>query len=168
MSNQTLETIRKRRSVRCFKPDPIPDDTLRLILEAGVWAPSAMNEQPWYFLVVKSAEALHKVYAACGGESRFYHAPEAILVFSQDGVIAPVQDASLAIENMLLAAASLGVATCWIHSPTHFFASPEASALRAELGVPENYSCVGSFALGFNGGDTPSAKPRKNGSYRIV
>lgn len=166
--NETLKTIFERRSVRRFNPEPIADDTLRLIAEAGANAPSAMNEQPWLFIAVKTEETRRKIFEACGGEGRFYSAPEVLLVFSHKTAVAPIQDASLAIENMLLAAASLDVAACWIHSPTHFFAEPQSAALRRELCVPEDYLCVGSFVLGKNAGDTPAAKPRRNDYLRIV
>mgnify|MGYP005852760333 CR=1 FL=1 len=122
--NQVLETIRQRRSVRHFRPDPPPAETIRLLLEAATWAPSAGNLQPWEFWLV-SDQALRQKLAAAASQRFLGEAPLVIVVCARPGRSAAhyrergenlycLQDTAAAIQNLMLAAASLGLATCWV------------------------------------------------------
>lgn len=184
--NETIRTILNRRSIRTFKPEQITDDELWIILTAGQYAPSAMNEQSWHIVAVQSPEAMKKLCAAfqsvylhsgspnfeaaakAGDFNPFYNAPTYIMVFGDEKAIAPTHDGSLAIENMLLAAESLGLGGCWLHSVNFVFRKPEGRALYKELGIPEGYAPVGAIAVGYKAAPSPAAAPRKEGTVTIL
>lgn len=184
--NQTLKDLLSRRSIRKYKPDQIKDEELQSILEAGQYAPSAMNQQSWHFTVIQNPDVLNKVkeatraallnsgiqryeaFAKAENFSPFHNAPTLIIVFGDEKAIAPQHDGALAIGNMLLAAHAVGVGSCWIHAVNMLFASEEGKALKAELGVPEGYVSVASAAFGYNAGEAPKAPPRKEGTVNII
>ncbi|KNY24764.1 nitroreductase family protein [Pseudobacteroides cellulosolvens] len=184
--NETLKTILKRRSIRNFKLEQIKDEELLSILEAAKYAPSAMGQQPWHFTVIQSKEVIaklnefgKKVFLNSGVErfvewgkaanfSLIYHAPTYIIVSGDVNAIAPVNDISLAIGNMFIAAESLGLGTVWIHAVNHLKAIDEGRKLFKELRIPEGYEPFGSLALGYNGGDIPEPAPRREGTVNII
>lgn len=114
MSEQLLQVIGERRSVRSYKPDPIPDEHIRLMLEAAMLAPSARNSRPWSFVVITNAEA-RETLATKHPYARFVRqAPVAFIVCGQpDKSAFWQQDCGAAIENLLLQARALGYGTCW-------------------------------------------------------
>ena len=184
--NETLKTILNRRSIRKYKEEQIKDEELQAILEAGKFAPSAMNQQPWHFTVVQNKELLQKISEACktvfsnSGNKNFeerakaenfsisYNAPTFIIVSGDQKAIAPQNDGSLALGNMFLAAESLGIGSCWIHAMAFLFSKEEGQTLKNELGIPEGYAPVGSGAFGYKGTEQPSASPRKEGTVNII
>lgn len=162
--NEVLDTIRNRRSIRRYRPEPITDGELHAILDAGIDAPSAMNEQPWRFVVIQKKAMMEQIIGLVRSEisrdsSPFYGAPTLVLVFSDSRAISPVSDASLAIENILLSAASIGVGSCWINCVIDLFRTAKGRTFQKELGVPDPYQCVGSVVLGYPD-EAPAAKPR--------
>ena len=136
--SETLKTILQRRSIRNFKQEQIKDSDLQTIIEAGQFAPSAKNEQPWHFTVVQNKSLLGKINkviqsiflnsgnpdfvarAKAENFSPFYHAPTLIIVSADAKVIAPEADSSLALGNLFLAAHALGIGSVWIHSLSFF------------------------------------------------
>lgn len=182
--NQTINSILNRRSIRAYQADQIPSEDLSLILEAGKFAPSAMNNQPWHFVAIQNAELLDKINRICkdmmlnsGIETyvnrakseqfnAFYHAPTLILVFVDEKGIAPECDGSLALANMFIAAESLGIGSCWIHAMPSIFNSPNMGELKKELGVPEGYKAIGSGVFGYKKNE-PVAPARKEGTVSI-
>ena len=148
-----FEVIRGRRSVRKFKPDPVSDEHLNLILDAAAWAPSAHNQQPWE-LVVTRDQGKKKALAEGHRFARFLpEADVAIVVCSslkmkKSGKEAQpaveyfeVQDTAAAIQNMLLAAQALGLGTCWVGD----FYDEE---VRQIFKIPEEYGVMAVIALG--------------------
>jgi len=117
--NEVLKTIRDRRTVRRFKPDPIDEEKLQTILEAGRWAPSFSNLQPWKFIVVKDQDlknALDKAAKESVLHLGINEAPAVILV-CVDRRIDPlhaIEAGAAATQNMTLAAHSLGLGAGWI------------------------------------------------------
>ena len=154
-----------RRSIRAYKPEQIKEEELHLILEGGKYAPSAINEQPWHFTVIQNKELLYKINEACKaafintghprfaerarqeGFSVFYNAPTLIIVSGEQNAVAPQIDCALAMENMFLAAESVGIGSCWIHAISNLFQGEAGEALRKELQIPATYIpyCSGSF-----------------------
>jgi len=140
-----IEAIRLRRSIRRFKPDPIPPETLREILEAGRLSPSAGNRQPYRLLVVTDQRTREEM--SKGRYNRFIKEAPVVIVgcnhvgddFSRRWSLV---DTSIALEHIVLAAWSLGVGSCWIGD----FSKP---ALRELLGIPQDYEIVAQVALGF-------------------
>jgi len=185
--NETIKTILSRRSIRNYKDEQIQDEELQAILEAGKFAPSAMNQQSWHFTVIQNKEMLMRINEACkiafsksgniGLEDRaksenfniFYKAPTFIIVSGDQEAIAPQNDSSLALENMFLAAESLGIGSCWIHAMSFLFSIEAGRDLMKDLGIPEGYTPVGSGSFGYKGVEQqPSPAPRKENTVNII
>lgn len=171
--NETIKTILSRRSVRSYQPKQITDEELNLILKAGTYAPSAMNQQSSHFTVIQNRELMDELVALgkeAIGEDRnpFYDAPTVVLVFAKKGNIAPVQDASLAIENMLLAAASLNIGSCWVHCVNRIFSTDKGKEFLKKIGIDEDYMSVGSCILGYPAVKPGEAAPRKDDYINII
>lgn len=115
-----LKPILERRSYRVYKDRPVPDDVVETLLRAGMYAPSAMNSQPWEFLVMKDAEKKEKVSNLVSYWSMLKKAPLGILVMANlNGYRAAtkeffVQDCSASTENILLAAQAQGLGGVWL------------------------------------------------------
>lgn len=171
--NETIKTILSRRSVRSYQPKQITDDELDIILKAGTYAPSAMNQQSSHFTVIQNRGLIEEL-AALGKEVRgqdsnpFYDAPTVVLVFAKRDNIAPVQDASLAIQNMFLAAASLNIGSCWINCVNRIFETEKGKELKKRIGVGEEYMSVGSCILGYPAGEINGAAPRKEDFISVI
>jgi len=155
--NPVLEAIRARRSIRLYKPDPVPEDLLRQVLDAAHWAPSAANLQPWQFVVVTDAGLRREL----GKHARLFilrfkhveHAPVAIAILGNPAASRWHRiDCSLAGANIMLAAHALGLGTCWIGA---FY----KDRVRATLGIPASLDVVGLITLGFPD-EAPAATPR--------
>lgn len=184
--NETLKSIFDRRSIRQYKEEQIREEELKTILEAGKFAPSAMNQQSWHFTVVRNKAMLEKINTLCktaflksGNErfkeraqaenfSPFHNAPTFIIVSGDENAIAPQNDGSLALGNMFLAAHSLGIGSCWIHAMNYIFSTEEGKALKKELGILEGYVSVGAGAFGYPAAQAPAPAPRKEGTVNII
>lgn len=175
--NETIKTIMSRRSIRAYKEEQLKEEDLKAIIDAGLYAPSAMNQQSWHFTVIQKKDLINKVNEACKVAMQrtnnpdfnvFYNAPTIIIVSGSDKAIAPKNDGSLAMENMFLAAASLGIGSCWIHAVTGLINTEDGKNLIKELGIPEGYSIVGSGAFGYKASESPAPAPRKEGTVNII
>lgn len=173
MDNEVLKAIRERRSLRRFKGEQVGDDALKAVLEAGTWAPTAFGkEDPW--IVAVQNEALRARLTAMnarvmGTESDpYYGAPTVVLVFASADSPNKDRDGSLVLGSMMVAAHSVGLASCWINREDAMFATEEGKALMRELQLPEGLAGVGALALGYPDAEPKAAKPRKEDYYRIV
>jgi nitroreductase len=112
----TLQTILDRRSIRRYRPEPIPEADLKRILEAGRQAPSAANRQSWHFVIVGDPEQKQRVAQACNNQMWMADAAYIIVAAGLPEVSSKWYkvDVAIAMENMVLAARSLGYGTCWI------------------------------------------------------
>ena len=139
---EVLEAIEARRNVRSYRPDPLPDEVLSRLLEAARLAPSAMNYQPWRFIVVKSQEKKDRI-ARSGVFGRFLsQAPAVIVACGDTGSRYHVHDTCIALEHLVLAATSEGVGSCWI-------VSFEEQTVKELLKIPERFSVVAIVSLGY-------------------
>ncbi|MFW6326951.1 MAG: nitroreductase family protein [Bacteroidota bacterium] len=145
-----LSLAKNRYSCRKFADKAVPDDMLRIVLEAGRIAPSAVNFQPWKFLVFTTPTSLKKVHQLYHREW-FNSAPVVILICAdhaiswkrkEDGKDYSDVDAAIAIDHMTLEATSLGLATCWV---CNFF----VEKTRKELELPENLEPIAFLPLGY-------------------
>ena len=175
MDNVVLQALRTRRSCRNYKPEQITDEELQAVLEAGTWAPTAMGLQdPWIVAVQNPAllERISRMNREVWGRDidPFYGAPTYVLVFASDPEKWKngVQDASLVLGNMMLAAHAIGLGSCWINREREMFATPEGRALMAELGLPEGLIGVGALALGYPAAPPRDPKPRKENYFRVL
>ncbi|MFX0042231.1 MAG: nitroreductase family protein [Candidatus Hodarchaeota archaeon] len=111
-----LKFVKSRRSIRSFDETPIPDKEINMILEAGRWAPSASNRQPWEFIVIKNKEIL-KGISKLASYAKFIEQSSAAIAIIGKKKTSPkwyLQDTSLVSMNMMLMAWSLNIGTCWI------------------------------------------------------
>ena len=168
MNNEVLNAIKTRRSIRKYKAEQITDEQLDAILEAGTYAATGMGKQSPVIVVVQKPELiakLSKMNAAVMGTTSdpFYGAPTVLIVLADPERGTYVEDGSLVMGNLMLAAHAVGVDSCWIHRAREVFASEEGKALKAEWGVPESYIGIGHCVLGYRSGEYPEAKARKDG-----
>ena len=174
---ETLEVLKKRRSIRKFKPDQVSKEDIEKILEAGEYAPTAMGTQSSYFVVLQDKQErdyVAELNAKAWGRENFdpyYGAPTIIIVFSTNSAMSDftkVIDASAATTNMVNAAYDLGLGSCWIHRSHDVFSSPEGKELLRKWGLDETMEGVASIALGYPDMDLPTPKPRKEDYYKII
>ncbi|MCS7104871.1 MAG: nitroreductase family protein [Thermofilaceae archaeon] len=143
------ELVRRRRSVRAYKLDPVEEEKLMRILEAGRLAPSAANKQPWHFIVVKDAKVKEQLRKAYDREW-FVKAPVVIVVCAdpsaawrrRDGEEYWKVDAAIAMEHIILAAANEGLGTCWI-------GAFDEKVVKEVLSIPEHIRVVAMTPLGY-------------------
>ncbi len=164
------EDLLTRRSVRKYTDQPVEDAVLDKVLEAGLYAPSGMNNQAPVLVAVRdktTRDQLSRMNAAVMGVSGdpFYGAPCVIVVLSDPEKMTWVEDGSLVLGNLMNAAHSLGLGSCWIHRARECFDTPEGKALLKKWGVPESYRGVGNCILGY-AAEEPVTNPRKEG--RII
>ena len=98
----------------------------------------------------------------------FYGAPTLIIVFADKDRLTCIEDGSLVIGTMMLAASSIGVDSCWIHRAKEVFESEDGKKLKAEWGIPDNYVGIGNLILGYQEGEPPIAAERKPGRIIMV
>nr|MDO8113562.1 nitroreductase family protein [Candidatus Sigynarchaeota archaeon] len=113
-----MQLMKERRSIRSFKPDTIPDETIRTILEAARWCQSASNKQPWRFIVVKNKDLI-KALGKCATYGNFIQEAPVILAVVADKGTAPkwyLHDTCLVTQQICLISWALGLGTCWIGS----------------------------------------------------
>ena len=163
---ETLTVLKTRRSCRAYLPDPVEDEKLNAILEAGTYAATGMGRQSPIILVVKDPEVrakLQKLNAAAMGMDidPFYGAPELIVVLADKSMPTYLYDGSLVLGNMLNAAADLGVASCWVHRAKEEFESEEGKEILKKLGIEGNYEGIGNLILGYAAKPAGEAAPRK-------
>lgn len=161
VSNQILKAIKERRSIIRYKPLPIPDDHLEAVLEAGIWAPSWVNVQPWNFIVVKDTVKKKKLTEiATTILNRGIEEAAAIIVVCADTSKDPhhyIEDAAAATQNMSLAAYSLGYGSYWIGvlDIKNEKGSSEQK-IRELLKIPGNHRVVSMLPIGI-----PAESPEK-------
>ena len=164
--NETLQTILTRRSCRNFKADMVPKDDIQTVLEAGTYAATGMGYQSPIIIAVTNKEMRDKLAALNGKimgvtSDPFYGAPVVLIVLADKARPTHVYDGSLVIGNMLLAASSLGLGSCWIHRAKEEFELPEGKELLRSLGIEGDYEGIGHCILGYAKEAPQAAAPRK-------
>lgn len=167
--NQALENIFKRRSIRAYQRRQIEEEALELILRAGLCAPTGKNRQGVIFTVLQG-EKLEVLGAAVRTALKsaqptaavpddyccYYHAPTLIIATVDRDNPLGACDCACALENMMLAASSLGLASCWINQVRPTCDNPRVRQLFASYGIPGNHIAYGSVALGYAAGEPRS------------
>lgn len=175
--NECIRVIRSRRSVRAYKPEKLTRTQVDAIVEAGIWAPTAHNEQPWHFTVIQDRAVLSGINAQCKelmanvnsdwirniaenpSADITYGAPALVIVSSKRGAMTGRIDCAAAVQNMMLAAESMGVASCWMGLVGFLFGKEEE---MERLGVPEGYEPLYAAVFGHAGdGAVRPAPPRR-------
>ena len=166
MTNETLETIKNRRSCRAYKPEQITDEELNAVLEAGTWAASGKGLQSAKIVVVQDVETraqLTRMNAAVMGTNNdpMYGAPTILVVLADAHAANAVPDGSLVMGNLMLAAASLGLGSCWINRAKEEFETEEGKALLKKWGIEGEWIGIGHCILGYPAAEPKPAAPRK-------
>ena len=166
MKNEVLTALQNRRSCRSYEdrqPDPA---ALEAVVNAALWAPSGMGRQSTVIVVVQDPATVRKLSAmnaAVMGRNTdpMYGAPTILVVLADAGSKNAVQDGSLVMGNLMLAAASLGLGSCWINRAKEEFESDEGKALLRQWGIEGDWVGVGHCILGYPAADPKPAAPRK-------
>ena len=183
MKNTVLEVIKSRRSIRKYLPKQIKVGELRAILEAGAYAPSAHNDQSWHFTVIRSKELIDRIsekskermaaekpgwVKSMGLNEAFhvlYNAPAVVVVSMRKGAISPLVDCSAAIQNMLLAAESLDIGSCWIGLARFYFSIKKE---LPRLKIPKGYEPCYAVTFGYKAQRPGRALPRKENAVNYL
>jgi len=162
--NEVIDAIKGRRSIRAYKSDAFGKDVLWAIVEAGTYAPTGHNGQPWHFSVIQDRALMEEVSAKAKAVMAdapvdwirnigrnpavdiTHKAPVLILVSCKKGSIAGPADCIAAMQNMLVAAHSLGVGSCWIGFVNFIF---DDAQMMAKLGVPEGFEPQQAAVFGY-------------------
>jgi nitroreductase len=174
MTNPTLRTLEERRSIRKYKAVQVEEEALEAILRAGTFAATGRNLQSPIILVLQdkdTIEQLRRMNAEIMGDpdlDPFYGAPTVVVVLADKKVRTCIEDGSLVMGNMMNAAYSVGVDSCWIHRAREEFESDEGKALLAKWGIEGDYVGIGHLILGYRDCEYPEKRPRKdNYVYRV-
>jgi len=166
-SNETLKNIKQRRSIRSFKDEQIEDEELQAVLEAGLYAPYAWD-QSRHFTVIQNKDLLDRLNLAAkkaasqmdmehlrelGNNEEFnclYGAPTLIIISGNEQTPIPIEaDCAAATQNLLLAAESIGLGSCWIFFVLLAFNSPQGTEFLKELKIPDGYKPYYSVLIGY-------------------
>ena len=166
--SEVLERMKERRSIRKYKPDMVPQETIDQIIEAGLYAASGKGEQAAIIIQVTNKELRdeiakinQKIGGWGGGFDPFYGAPVILIVLGCKDWPTHVYDGSLVMGNLMLAAHDLGIGSCWIHRAKEEFDSQWGKDLLKSLGIEGEYEGIGHCALGYADGELPQAPARK-------
>ncbi len=179
-----IEIIKTRRCVREYKEDVVSDEDIQFLIDCARYAPSGFNMQPWSFLVIKNKDLLHKlsesgkksmipilepmkntskkasdflVFLKTKGTNMFYGAPVLVIILGNTKSPMVDFDCSMAAQNMMLAAHSKGIGSCWIGG---LLPALMDEKLLKELGAPNGYRAVAPLIFGYPKGRTEM--PEKN------
>lgn len=167
MTNEVIESMVKRRSIRKYKTQQISDEELNAVLRAGEYAPTGRGSQSPKMVVVQDKETillLSKINARIMGVNSdpFYGAPTVIVVFADKNCVPTyVEDGSLVMGNLMNGAYAVGLGSCWIHRAKETFETPEGKELMKKWGIGDSYVGIGNCVLGYADMDLPEPKERK-------
>lgn len=153
--NAVIQNMLDRHSCRSFTNQPIEQEKIDDLITAAVWAPSGMNRQSWHFIMITNQEKIQQLAAAIRKadnrpESYNFYAPTAFFIVSGERDNHNCElDGAAALENVLLAATSLGLGSCWINQVRATCDDPEVRALLTEFGMPENHIVNAAASLGY-------------------
>ena len=162
-----MDELFTRRSVRSYLSTPVEEQKLLRVLEAGAYAPSAMNNQDRQFTAIANADILSELNLAVkslsdsqtveriegrlgGSFSFFYNAPVLIVVSHYPSSLAPAPDCAVALENMFLCAKSMGLGTCWINQLNNLCSNPKIREILTRAGVNPDHDVFGCCAIGYS------------------
>jgi nitroreductase len=166
--NTTIKDLMERRSIRSFTDQKISREDLEKIVKAGMYAPSGMGRQSAIMLVIQDEETLEVLRrlncTAAGNEynrDNFFGAKTVIVVLADKNVRTHIYDGALVMGNLMNAAYSLGIGSCWIHRAKETFETEEGKQILKKFGIEGDYEGIGNCILGYSATDLPAPKPRK-------
>ena len=161
-----IENMLTRRSVRKYRADMVPKETIQKIVEAGTYAATGMNRQSPIIIAVTNKglrDKLSEMNAKIMGSDMdpFYGAPVVLIVLADRSMPTYLYDGSLVMGNLMLAAHAYGVDSCWIHRAKEEFDSEEGKEILRTLGITGDYEGIGHCILGYAETEPAPASPRK-------
>lgn len=172
--NAVLNALKERRSCRKFQPRQVTREDLDAILEAGTYAPTGMNRQAPVIVAIQDPDTVKQVSrlnaAVMGADTDpFYGAPTVLVVLANPEVRTWLHDGALVMGNLMNAAHSIGVGSCYIFRAKEVFETEEGKALLKKWGVPESYIGIGNCILGYpaEGGIRPASPRKENYIIRV-
>lgn len=169
----SLTVMEERTSCKCYKDELVPDEIVEKILRAGTYAATGMNKQSPIIIAVSNKELrdkLSKMNAEIMGVDTdpFYNAPQVLVVLADKSMPTYIYDGSLVMGNMMNAAESLGVSSCWIHRAKETFTSDEGKKILKDLGIDGDYEGIGNLVIGYDDNGKREKSARKdNYIYRV-
>ena len=174
MMNETLKTLKERRSCRKYLEKQVDEAALDLILEAGTYAPTGMNRQAPVIVAVQDKEIRDKISkmnaAVMGADTDpFYGAPTVLVVLADPAVRTYIHDGALVMGNLMNAAHAVGVDSCYIFRAKEVFETEEGKAMLRAWGIPDNFVGIGNCILGYReeGGVKPVSPRKENYIVRV-
>ena len=186
--NEVIKALLERRSIRQFAPEPIDSHLLNLILKAALYAPSARASQATHLTALTNPEKIAELDQAVKAASRqpgfdkyaaFVSRPEYSINFNgapvfiiagahREDAFCPAEDGALVLAQLMLAAHSLDLGSCWVNQLAPIGEEPGFRARLTALGFPATHLVIGCLALGRREGANPSAQPRKEGRINTI
>lgn len=165
---EIYEAILGRRSIRNYSDKQVPTDIVRKVCDAGLYAASGNGMQSTIVVAVSDKRTRDKISAlnaaVLGQEGDpFYGAPVVLTVLAKAEVGTYLQDGSLTMATLMLAARAEGLGSCWVHRAKEQFEGEDGQALYEELGIPEGYVGIGNCILGYPAEGFPEADARHEG-----
>ena len=160
MNNELLELIKTRRSCRKYTAEQVSDEQLAAVMEAGTYAPTAHGCQDPVIVAVQRTDIMQRIIKL--------NAPPVLLVFASESNANAFQDGSCVLQNMMLAAHAIGLASCWINREYEMFSTDEGRQLMRDLGLPEGLKGIGAISLGHAAAPAAAPKPRKEGWTLVI
>lgn len=185
--NETMQTILARRAIRGYTTQQISDADRDIILKAAIYAPSAMGLQQRHFAVIQRKELIDEMAKGvreemlkrelppvlrerleAPGYHSLYNAPTIIVISGSADARFAMADCAAAAQNILLAAESLGLGSCFTAMNAEYFTIPAGHAFAERVGIPEGYTPLYVITLGYKASPAPEAAPRRENSITIV
>ena len=176
--NETIKNIITRRSVKKYQNKAVPTELVEEIVKAGTFAPSGMNKQSAIIIAVTNKEMRDRLSrinldivtgrglkTSSGYSDPFYGAPVVLVVLAKKEIGTRVYDGSLVMENMMIAAHSLGLGSCWIHRAKETFETEEGKQILSELGIPDEYEGIGNCIVGYAADDALKPQVARKDDY---
>ena len=180
-----IDIIKTRRSVRNYKEDSLSDEDIKFLIDCAKYAPSGMNMQPWSFLVIQNKEVINKLsesgkqaliplagqivnnpgneagfisFLKTKGTNLFYNSSLLVIILGNKKSITADWDCAMAAQNMMLAAHSRGIGSCWIGLALPALMDEK---ILQELGAPSGYKAVAPLIFGYPQGKTSITIPER-------
>lgn len=181
-----LDMIKNRRSTRAYRSEQVADKEIMTLLEAGAWAPSGHNMQPWHFTVVQrkdlinslsdiskdtfkdSKDEIARKMANNPDFNLFYNSPTVIVVSYRDDAVTPIEDVSAAIQNILLQGEEMDLGTCWNGFVMGAFRGKQKDRVIEELNIPAGYTPHQAISVGYPKAKVKNAPARKTDYYNFI
>lgn len=170
--NEVIQNILTRRSVRAFTGESLTKEQVEILIQAGLCAPSGMNKQAWQLIGVLNPDIIEKLAHAIeetqGREGyNFYNAKTLIITTNETEGKWSKEDNACALENIFLAAHSMGISSVWINQLLDHCHEPKIRKILEEIGVPSNHDVYGIAALGYDVNEA-KGQVKKMGTYQII